>query len=100
MVDDDRVEGAARNVGGKVKEGVGKLVGDEKLRREGQVDQVKGRAQNAIGGIKDRARDTLDRKTGLMDQKLRRGDVDGARSLERDDAVHPPGREMAERQRE
>ncbi|HWJ04544.1 MAG TPA: CsbD family protein [Steroidobacteraceae bacterium] len=62
MVDDDRVEGAARNVGGKVKEGVGKLVGDEKLRREGQVDQVKGRAQNAIGGIKDKARDTLDRK--------------------------------------
>lgn len=62
MVDDDRVEGAARNVGGKVKEGVGKLVGDEKLRREGQVDQVKGRAQNAVGGIKDKARDELDRK--------------------------------------
>lgn len=62
MVDEDRVEGAARNVGGKVKEGVGKLVGDEKLRREGQVDQVKGRAQNAIGGIKDKARDELDRK--------------------------------------
>ena len=62
MVDDDRVEGAARNVGGKVKEGVGKLVGDEKLRREGQVDQVKGRAQNAIGGIKDKAREKLDRK--------------------------------------
>lgn len=64
MVDDDRVEGAARNVGGKVKEGVGKLVGDEKLRREGQVDQVRGRAQNAIGGIKDKARDKLDRKDG------------------------------------
>lgn len=62
MVDEDRVEGAARNVGGKVKEGVGKLVGDEKLRREGQVDQVKGRAQNAIGGMKDKARDELDRK--------------------------------------
>jgi Uncharacterized protein conserved in bacteria len=62
MVDDDRVEGAARNVGGKVKEGVGKLVGDEKLRREGQVDQVKGRAQNAVGGIKDKAREKLDRK--------------------------------------
>lgn len=62
MVDDDRVEGAARNVGGKIKEGVGKAVGDEKLKREGQVDQVKGRAENAIGGIKDATREKLDRK--------------------------------------
>ena len=62
MVDDDRVKGAARNVGGKIKEGVGKAVGDEKLKREGQVDQVKGRAENAIGGVKDATRDKLDRK--------------------------------------
>jgi uncharacterized protein YjbJ (UPF0337 family) len=61
-MDDDRVKGAARNIGGKVKEGVGKAVGDEKLRREGQVDQVKGRAENAVGGIKDKAREELGRK--------------------------------------
>jgi uncharacterized protein YjbJ (UPF0337 family) len=62
MVDDDRVEGAAKNLGGKLKEGVGKVLGDEKLRREGQVDQVKGRAENAIGGIKDEAREKLERR--------------------------------------
>jgi uncharacterized protein YjbJ (UPF0337 family) len=61
-MDEDRIEGAAKNMGGKVKEGVGKAVGDEKLRREGQVDQVKGRAENAIGGIKDEVREKLDRK--------------------------------------
>ena len=61
-MDEDRIEGAAKNLGGKVKEGVGKAVGDEKLRREGQVDQVKGRAENAIGGIKDEVREELDRK--------------------------------------
>ena len=61
-MDEDRVEGAAKNVGGKIKEGVGKAVGDEKLCREGQVDQVKGRAENAIGGIKDEAREEIDRK--------------------------------------
>ena len=43
-MDEDRVEGAAKNIGGKIKEGVGKAVGDEKLRREGQLDQVKVRA--------------------------------------------------------
>ncbi|GJD59632.1 CsbD family protein [Methylobacterium dankookense] len=52
-VDKDRVEGAATNLGGKVKEGVGKLTGDEKLKSEGVADQVKGKAQNAVGGAKD-----------------------------------------------
>ena len=61
-MDKDRVKGSAKNVGGKIKEGVGKAVGDEKLRREGQVDQVKGRAENAVGGVKDKAREEL-RKT-------------------------------------
>jgi uncharacterized protein YjbJ (UPF0337 family) len=56
-MDDNRVKGAAKNVGGKVKEGAGKLVGDEKLKREGQMDQVKGRAENAVGGLKDEIRE-------------------------------------------
>jgi uncharacterized protein YjbJ (UPF0337 family) len=52
-MDKDRVEGSATNVGGKVKEGAGKLTGDEKLKNEGVMDQVKGKVQNAVGGIKD-----------------------------------------------
>ena len=52
-VDNDRVEGSATNLGGKVKEGVGKLTGDEKLKNEGVVDQVKGKVQNAFGSVKD-----------------------------------------------
>jgi uncharacterized protein YjbJ (UPF0337 family) len=52
-MDKDRIKGAAQNIGGKMKEGVGKLVGDHKLETEGQVDQVEGRVRNAIGGLKD-----------------------------------------------
>lgn len=52
-VDKDRVEGSATNLGGKLKEGAGKLTGDEKLKNEGVADQVKGKVQNAVGGIKD-----------------------------------------------
>lgn len=52
-VDKDRVEGSATNLGGKVKEGAGKLTGDEKLKNEGLADQVKGKVQNAVGGVKD-----------------------------------------------
>ncbi|GJD48059.1 hypothetical protein OPKNFCMD_0775 [Methylobacterium crusticola] len=52
-MDKDRVQGSATNMGGKVKEGAGKITGDEKLKNEGVVDQVKGSVQNAVGSIKD-----------------------------------------------
>ena len=35
-MDKDRAKGSATNVGGKVKEGAGKLTGDEKLKSEGK----------------------------------------------------------------
>jgi len=47
------VKGSATNLGGKAKETAGKVTGDEKLKGEGVVDQVKGKVQNAVGGIKD-----------------------------------------------
>ena len=53
MADHDRIEGAAKNIGGKVKEGVGKITGDEKLKAEGRAEQVEGKVQNTVGGIKD-----------------------------------------------
>ena len=57
MADHDRVEGAARNMGGKAKEAAGKLTGDEKLKAEGKADQMSGKVQNAVGGLKDSLRD-------------------------------------------
>lgn len=56
-MDDDRVKGAARNVGGKIKEGIGKAVGDSKLEAEGKGDRAAGKVQNAVGGIKDAFRE-------------------------------------------
>ena len=52
-MDKDRAKGSATNVGGKVKEGAGKLTGDSKLKGEGKLDQAKGKVLNAAGGIKD-----------------------------------------------
>ena len=57
MADHDRVEGAARNMGGKAKEAAGNITGDEKLKAEGKADQVSGKVQNAVGGLKDSLRD-------------------------------------------
>ena len=56
VVDRDRVDGSAKNIGGKLKEGVGNLTGDAKMQTEGKADQAKGKLQNTIGGIKDSIR--------------------------------------------
>lgn len=61
-MDKDRVEGSAKTIKGKIKEGVGKLTGDTKTEAEGKADQVEGKVQNTIGGIKDKARELLDDK--------------------------------------
>ena len=61
-MDDDRTEGAAKNIGGKLKEAAGHVTGDAKLKRDGERDQIEGEAQNEIGGVKDRAREKLDEK--------------------------------------
>jgi len=58
-IDDDRTEGSAKQLGGEMKEGAGKLFGDEKMKREGQADQAEGKLQNAWGSAKDEARETL-----------------------------------------
>lgn len=60
MPDQDRVEGAAQNMGGKLKEAAGNVTGDAKLKAEGQSEQVAGKTKNAIGGAKDAVRDALD----------------------------------------
>ncbi|WP_426162873.1 CsbD family protein [Sandarakinorhabdus sp. DWP1-3-1] len=56
-MDKDRIDGMANQAGGKIKEGVGKLVGDKKMETEGQAQQVKGKVENAAGGVKDAVRD-------------------------------------------
>ena len=55
-MDKDRVIGSAKVVTGKVKEAIGKAVGDAKLESEGTAEQVEGKIQNAVGGIKDTLR--------------------------------------------
>jgi uncharacterized protein YjbJ (UPF0337 family) len=56
IMDKDRIEGAAEQAKGKIKEVAGKVTGDTKTEAEGKSDQVKGKIQNTIGGIKDTLR--------------------------------------------
>lgn len=58
MPDQDRIDGAAKNMSGNIKEAAGKVTGDEKLKAEGRAEQVEGKVQNAVGGMKDAVRDS------------------------------------------
>jgi uncharacterized protein YjbJ (UPF0337 family) len=56
-MDKDRIEGAAEQAKGKIKEEAGKITGDSKTEAEGKADQVKGKVRNTVGGIKDTLRE-------------------------------------------
>jgi uncharacterized protein YjbJ (UPF0337 family) len=59
IMDGDRVVGSARQARGAVKEVIGKVTGDAKLRADGQADKAEGVVQNAIGSVKDSVHDAL-----------------------------------------
>ncbi|SBW82578.1 hypothetical protein PVE_R1G4696 [Pseudomonas veronii 1YdBTEX2] len=49
----DKVKGVANEAVGNIKQGVGKVTGNDKLRAEGVVQEKKGEVQKAVGDIKD-----------------------------------------------
>ncbi len=56
-MDKDRIEGAAKQVKGSIKEAVGKVTGDGKTKIEGKAEKAAGKVQSAVGGAKDSMRD-------------------------------------------
>lgn len=61
-MDKDRIEGAAHQAKGAVKETIGKVTGDTKTQAEGAAEKTAGKVQNTVGGLKDSVRDALDSK--------------------------------------
>jgi len=55
-MDKDRIQGAANQAKGAVKEAAGKATGDTKLQTEGALDKAKGHVESAVGGAKDALR--------------------------------------------
>jgi uncharacterized protein YjbJ (UPF0337 family) len=58
-MNEDRISGTARNVGGKLEEGVGRVTGDAKTQTQGKLDQAVGAAQDLYGQASDAAVDTV-----------------------------------------
>src|SRR6187455_2388987 len=66
--DSKRAEGAAEEIGGKIKGGVGKLIGNERMEAEGKAKQeaakaaerAKGGVEKAVGAVKNRVGAAID----------------------------------------
>jgi uncharacterized protein YjbJ (UPF0337 family) len=56
-MDREHVRGAADKAKGAIKETAGKVSGDKEIESEGKVDKAKGDVHNAVGNLKDAARD-------------------------------------------
>ena len=75
-MDDNQIEGAARDLGGKAQEMAGKLTGDTKMKADGAYDQAAGTAQKAFGQVKEAVRDYGgDYGSQLLDQIEDAGDA-------------------------
>jgi uncharacterized protein YjbJ (UPF0337 family) len=57
MVDENRIEGVVRDIGGKVQDAVGALSGDTATQARGKVNQVAGQAQDTYGKVVDDVRE-------------------------------------------
>ena len=74
---DDRISGSAKNIGGQLEEGFGRVTGDEKKGRarqaEGTLQDVYGQAKetavDAAGAIRDRASEASDFLREMIEER-------------------------------
>jgi len=54
-MDEDRITGTAKNLGGKAEEGLGRMAGDIETQVKGQAKQVEGAVEDLYGQARDAA---------------------------------------------
>ncbi|MDZ7926748.1 MAG: CsbD family protein [Agrobacterium sp.] len=52
-MDNNRIEGIARQAKGTIKEAAGKITGNDQLQAEGAAEKLAGKAQEKLGQAKD-----------------------------------------------
>jgi uncharacterized protein YjbJ (UPF0337 family) len=65
----DDLKGKARHVGGKIKEGVGDVLGDAKLKRDGKLEQFEGEAEQDQARAEKDVEEAALRKQAARDAK-------------------------------
>jgi uncharacterized protein YjbJ (UPF0337 family) len=57
----DQVKGELKNLGGKIQEEAGKLVGNKEQQAKGLQKQVEGRLQKGVGDVKEAVTDAVNK---------------------------------------
>ncbi len=57
----DQVTGVAKDIAGQIQEGAGKLVGSEEQQAKGLNKQVEGKAEKALGDVKETIKGVVDK---------------------------------------
>ncbi len=68
--DANKSEGVAEQLGGKIKQGIGKLVGDDQMVAEGQAKEAKGEAREDAAKAGERAKGKLDEVVGAVKNRV------------------------------
>src|SRR5712671_6408143 len=71
-MNEDRMTGTAKNIGGKLEEGLGRVTGDLKAQVEGAAQQVAGSAQELYGQAKDTAANAARETAETVEDFLRK----------------------------
>jgi uncharacterized protein YjbJ (UPF0337 family) len=66
----DKASGLANEVAGKAKQGIGTVVGSDKLKSEGAAQELKGDVQKATGDAKAAVKDTGSKTADALNKKL------------------------------
>jgi len=70
---DQRIDGAADQLTGKVQNGFGDLTGDSKLQVEGKLNELKGKAKDAYGKVIDGLETNVERVPLQYRDQARKG---------------------------
>jgi uncharacterized protein YjbJ (UPF0337 family) len=60
-MNEDQIKGKAKDIGGKIQEEAGKLVGSSEQQAKGLGKQVEGKVQEKAGDLKENVKDSIDR---------------------------------------
>lgn len=66
----DKIKGVTNEAVGNVKQGVGKVVGSEKLQAEGKAQEIKGDILKAVGSAKESVKDAANTAANKIDKAL------------------------------
>jgi len=79
-MDKDRMKGKMEDLTGRMERQAGEWTGDKKMQTEGMKHQIKGKARNAVGQVKDAAWDA----THNRDVETEKTDRDTDRDIDRE----------------